>query len=1035
MTSNNYFKKSGLSFGIDVGTNSCAICVTDLNNSKILTIRNLVFPDSRNLKTKTPLNEERREKRLNRRRLKRHKMRKKALSHILENYFHYDVKTLTKKTEEDVYFLRTSALDNKMSLKELAIIFYNLCQRRGYKSNRLVLSNEEDSIIYQGINNLHKEMNKNNFRTFGEYLYHKNTKRIRRDENGDLDIFPDRNLYENEFSLIWDKQKEYYSSILTDELKEKIHHIIFFQRPIKAGIVGKCSYFTNEKRLHLYHPLSQDRTFFERINNLRIKEPRSKEFRLLNDKERNCVIKALISSEEKSFSALKKSLNLPKESLFNFESKEQKKIKGHSVNAIFSSKKAFGDKWMTFSNETKWDIISLIREESSEDVVRRCLLEEYKVDRKNINYILNLSIPSNYSMFGETASQKIVDLIREKNISLYEALCLSGLKQIKDNKQKEYDYLPYYGEIMFEKTVATPKAKNDEEKKFGKIGNPTIHVVLNIVRKMVNDLIKDYGKPERIIVELSRDLKKSKKEKLNIFKKNKENEKINYELNKELSSLKIEQNAQNRDLLRAYSYLPENGRKEKMCVYCGKVINKNTIFSGEVHIDHILPYSRSIDNSKNNKILVHERCNHKKGNLTPSEYWDKNGGSPKGVDSLISQLPAYVQWRFTKIGAEKADSKDITQRMLNDTSYMSKYISSYLNSLFDCKAGKKRHVFASNGQITSFLRRNWQIDTILNKKENKKTRDDHRHHGVDAAIISISSPSIINRLSQISASKGVSYLYKTKFSIEMPWESFKDDLKEKIENLIVVHKVDSGLSLNKDTKTTSGEFFQEKNYSISSLPGKNDDYMLLKYRKDFLELSPKNIDEIVDESLKEKLKEHIKKYPKKDFVNALINFKKEKGPYHGIRHVRLFKSVSKKTVRTIKDKDENILTAKLVRGNARAIIWKTDDKYSVQIITEFDLNSKKNIDKPSAYSKKILTLTKNDLLSLKEEGGSREVYRVMVMSYSSFTLVKHNEAGDLTKRHNDSEDSFKKLYISGNNLIKREAYKVKATPSGKIYKR
>ena len=62
----------------------------------------------------------------------------------------------------------------------------------------------------------------------------------------------------------------------------------------------------------------------------------------------------------------------------------------------------------------------------------------------------------------------------------------------------------------------------------------------------------------------------------------------------------------------------------------GKPVDINRLFEqGYAEIDHALPYSRSFDDSKNNRVLVLTRENRNKGNMTPYEYLGGAENSPQ----------------------------------------------------------------------------------------------------------------------------------------------------------------------------------------------------------------------------------------------------------------------------------------------------------------------------------------------------------------------------------------------------------------------
>src|SRR3546814_16092094 len=70
------------------------------------------------------------------------------------------------------------------------------------------------------------------------------------------------------------------------------------------------------------------------------------------------------------------------------------------------------------------------------------------------------------------------------------------------------DKLPYYGELLAQDIPpGTPLASDPPEKRFGKITNPTVHIGLRQLEKLVNAIIAVHGRPEQIVVELARELK------------------------------------------------------------------------------------------------------------------------------------------------------------------------------------------------------------------------------------------------------------------------------------------------------------------------------------------------------------------------------------------------------------------------------------------------------------------------------------------------------------------------------------------------
>src|SRR3546814_19200944 len=76
------------------------------------------------------------------------------------------------------------------------------------------------------------------------------------------------------------------------------------------------------------------------------------------------------------------------------------------------------------------------------------------------------------------------------------------------------DFLPYYGEMLSrEIPPGTLDPNDDDETRWGKITNPTVHIGLNQLRRLLNAIIRVHGRPDAIVVELARELKLNEKEK------------------------------------------------------------------------------------------------------------------------------------------------------------------------------------------------------------------------------------------------------------------------------------------------------------------------------------------------------------------------------------------------------------------------------------------------------------------------------------------------------------------------------------------
>src|SRR5690606_17483528 len=164
--------------------------------------------------------------------------------------------------------------------------------------------------------------------------------------------------------------------------------------------------------------------------------------------------------------------------------------------------------------------------------------------------------------------------------------------------------------------ISRPDAPEGSQERIGRVPNPTVHIGLNQLRKVVNALIDRYGPPVEIVIELARELKLNAERKKEIQRENRENEARNAARSAELAALGLADTHGNRLLLRLYEELPAD---ERVCVFSGTPISKQMLFSGAIEIEHILPYSRTLDDSFMNKVLCAREANRVKGNRAPAE--------------------------------------------------------------------------------------------------------------------------------------------------------------------------------------------------------------------------------------------------------------------------------------------------------------------------------------------------------------------------------------------------------------------------------
>ena len=174
--------------------------------------------------------------------------------------------------------------------------------------------------------------------------------------------------------------------------------------------------------------------------------------------------------------------------------------------------------------------------------------------------------------------------------------------------------------------TSTGNPNDPRDVRYGRIANPTVHVGLNQLRRLINALINRYGRPDEIVLELSRELKKNKKQKDKLKKDIGENRKANDARRADLEKNGILSKRRSYTHPRSLSiYAPVGGVGGKTpstaCVPIAASQSQvcPSCCPNEIEIEHILPRSRTLDDSMANKTVAYREWNRLKRNLSPAE--------------------------------------------------------------------------------------------------------------------------------------------------------------------------------------------------------------------------------------------------------------------------------------------------------------------------------------------------------------------------------------------------------------------------------
>ncbi len=985
--------------GLDLGTNSIGWSVFSLNNDnnieELIDLGVRIFSDGRDPKTKEPLAVERRTARSQRKLIYRRKLRRKQAFRLLQSQglFPATIEECVKLKLLNPYELRIKALDKKLDPYELGRALFNLSVRRGFKSNRKDGSREEitetkqtDEIKTQSDmqTNLEKAIKESGNRTITEFLF-KN-----QNENGGLRFVPDRmkyyptrKMYEDEFLLIKKEQIKYYPQVDWDS----IYKAIFYQRPLKAQARGYCIYETDKERTFKAMPCSQKLRILQDIRNLAYYDS-LKTKKELNDNQDSILYELLNSKDKVTFDQMRKALKLSENNSFNLEENRESLI-GNPTAVKMRSKNRFGQLWDTIPLEEQDLIIETIITADEDEQVYK-VIEKYDLTQDQKDFIVkNTILPSGTAMLCKEVSEKLVKGMKEiADLKMHEAVLSLGYK-FADQTVEKYDLLPYYGKVLTGSTMGVnlSEPESNPEKRYGKISNPTVHVALNQTKIVVNALIKEYGNPSQIAIELSRDLKNSVKEKAEILRKQNQRAKENIAINNSISDLyhkafpgkTFYPNRNDRLKYRLWQEL----RLGCKCIYCGKGISASELFTKEIEIEHILPFSRTLLDSESNLTVAHSSCNAFKAERSPYEAFgaNPNGFNWQEIVQRANQLKnTSKKNKFSPTAMESFEKESsFIQRQLTDNQYIAKAALRYLKCIVDNPAD----VWATNGSMTKILRDKWEMDSILCRKftekevallglkpdqvgNYKKNRYDHRHHAVDAVVIGLTDRSLVQKIATKNSHKAN--------RIELPeFPILRTDLINKVKNIVVSFKPDHGAEGKLSKETLLGKIKLHGEYAYVC-------------RQNIVSLSEKNLDDIVDEKIKKQVKEFVSKNKGKKIDSVLTEFSNETG----IKKVRCKNRVQKPIEITSGDVTRYLAP----EDYFAAVIWEIPGEkktYKAQYIRRNEVE--KNLKglnvvkssvlesgKPHPAAKQICLLHKDDYLEFSDNG---KMYLCRIAGYAA----------------------------------------------------
>ncbi len=824
-------------FGLDIGTTSIGFAVIDHDpdraNGRILRMGVRIFPEARDPKG-APLNQERRAARMRRRQLRRRRARRRDLADLLKQAGLLPDRASAEWSEimeADPWELRKQAFEGEtLAPFEVGRAIYHLAQRRHFKGRETDEISDDSEDRESGKDDAdEKEAKTGREKTLAALKEHGGTlgawlaerdphEQRRRGEHAT------RQVVEDEFQKVWAPR-------VPEEFREAIGEAIFFQRPVfwRRNTLGQCRFIPGAALCPKGSWLSQQRRMLEKLNNI---EFASGNRRRLDEEERAAILARLQTQASMTWPGVRRALapvyrargeaGAEKRLKFNLEEGGERTLLGNAIEAKLAA--IFGEEWEGHRHrqeirdtvpETVWQadygmiggrvVIRSAKErkEGREDAARR-FAARFCLSADRAGKLAAIKLPTGWEPYSTEALNAMLPRL-EQGIRFGEIV--NGPEYETWRNETFPDRERPTGEIL--DRLPSP-ADKEERNRIAGLRNPTVARAQNELRKVVNNLIGLFGKPDLIRIELAREVGLSKRK-------------------REERTLGIRRQERRRE--EARKRLEENGIAEPSradiekwmlweecnyrCPYTGDQIGFDALFeTGEFQVEHIWPRDRSLDDSFRNKTLCRRDANARKGNRTPFEAFRNDTDAWAAIlnrlDGMRAEKRGGPGMPARKVRRFKDDSmpEDFKARQLNDTGYAARATAAFLKRLWpDIGPDAPVTVQAVSGRVTGHLRRLWGLNNILSDS-GEKTRADHRHHAIDALTVACAHPGMTNRLARYWKARDDSRAVEP--HLPSPWETIRADADRAAAEIVVSHRVRRKVSGPLHKETVYGDTGEEE---------------------------------------------------------------------------------------------------------------------------------------------------------------------------------------------------------------------------------
>lgn len=778
--------------GLDVGITSCGWAVLELNPEdepvRIVDLNSRIF-DKAEAGNGDSLAAPRRMARGIRRLTRRRKFRLHRVRgflvrhHILTKEEIENLYTTPHKT--DIYELRYRALTEKVSPSDWARLLIFFAKHRGFQSNRKNEKSGEDGLMLAAIGENKKVLE--NYRSVGDMLYSDEKFRdCKRNKGGTYRFTVSRSMLKEEVQTLFKKQRELGQTFAGEDLEDEYISIFSAQRNFDEGpganspyagdqiekMIGNCTFEdgTNDRPPQKRAPKASYAfmafNLWQKINHIRVNCKGIE--RSLETEEKNKIAGLAWTKENITYHDLRQITGLDEETRFSgvtypldsTTEEAEKKVKFSWVKPYHAMRRALDKVEKNYIRKLSREEIDAIAYAftvyKNDKKIRTTLAEKGIEDNVADVLITHLDGFSKFGHLSEYACYKLLPFL-EKGEEYYKACDSAGLTESPAKEIKD-------------------------------ITNPVVKRAVTQTMKVIKAVQRKYGNPVEVHIELARELARSFKDRAAMDDRMKENYAKNEAIKEYLSKELHVMSPTGQDIVKWKLYKQQQG----CCAYSQKPFDVDRLLhdGNYAEVDHILPYSRSFDDTYRNKVLVLEKENRDKGNRTPMEYL---ADKPERKEKFIAWVKTVIKdskkrEHLLRVKYGRDEEAEWKQRHLQDTQYISRFLYNYLRNTLKLTPGytdRKRRIIPVNGAVTGYIRKRLGIHKI---RENGDL-----HHAVDAVVIAATTQGMIQKVTRYSQIKeNVKLINKetgevltakevhNKDNFPEPWPRFRQELEARV---------------------------------------------------------------------------------------------------------------------------------------------------------------------------------------------------------------------------------------------------------------